>query len=253
MIVDAHAHLGRCRVFDQDLSAEVLLTAMDDHAVAAAIVQPFPGAPDPRAIHDSIAELARQHPGRIFGLASLTPHHDTAAYRGEVRRCISELGFVGVKAHTIGHAVNPLTRDAELIFETAAELGVPVMVHTGPGIPFAEPGMWIPMARAFSNTTVVLAHAGAGIFTGPAIVAAEVCPNIVLETSWCNLQDIGRAVRAVGPDRVLFGSDLPSNLPVELAKYRAAGLSEEQLRGPLGETAMRVFKLRVDRDGGISG
>ncbi|MCH8001843.1 MAG: amidohydrolase family protein, partial [Proteobacteria bacterium] len=129
-----------------------------------------------------------------------------------------------MKIHTIGHAVHSRSADARLVFETAAELEIPVMVHTGAGVPFAEPAMWIPLALEFPETTVILAHAGGGIYTGPAIVAAEICPNIVLETSSCNPTDILRMADAVGSERVLFGSDLLPNAGAELAKYEMLGL-----------------------------
>lgn len=243
LTVDAHSHLGSCRVFDSDQRAGDLLAAMDRHGVHVSVVQPFPGAPDPAAVHDMIGQLARDEPGRIFGMASLTPHQDAGAYRAEVERCVRELGFVGVKAHALGHAINPRSRDARLIFQTAADLGIPVMVHTGHGVPFAEPVMWLPLAREFAETTVILGHAGAPMFTGPAIVAGEVAENIVLETSWCSPHDIGRAIKSLGPERVLFGSDLHFNPGVELAKYHAIGLAEDVLRLTLGENALRVFSI----------
>jgi predicted TIM-barrel fold metal-dependent hydrolase len=245
LAIDAHAHLGPCRVFDSDQRPEDLISAMDRHGIDASVVQPFPGAPDPASVHDMIAQLAKDHPGRIFGMASLTPHQDPGAYRAEVARCVRELGFVAVKAHVLGHAINPRTRDARLVFETAAELKIPVMIHTGHGVPFAEPAMWIPLAREFSETTVILGHAGAPMFTGAAIVAGEVASNIVLETSWCSPHDIGRAIRTLGPERVLFGSDLQFNPGVELAKYHAIGLDEDVLRLTLAANAVRVYSLDV--------
>lgn len=243
MLIDAHAHVGSCRVFGHSLEPSAMLDMMDAQGVTASIVQPFPGAPDPARVHDLIAEMARQRPGRVYGLASLTPHQPPEAYRQEIRRCVQELGFVGLKIHPIGHAVNPLTPDARLPFEVAAELDIPLMIHTGPGIPFAEPAMWIPLAREFPNTTVILAHAGWGLFTGPAILAGELCPNIVLETSWCNVSDLGRMLRVVGSERMLFGADLPLNVPVELAKYRALGLAARDLQNVLGHNAARIFRL----------
>ena len=88
--------------------------------------------------------------GRFYGLASLTPHQDRDAYRREVERCVKQLKFVGVKIHTIGHSVNPLSEDADFVFQTASELGIPVMVHTGPGVPFALPALCIPPARKYT-------------------------------------------------------------------------------------------------------
>jgi predicted TIM-barrel fold metal-dependent hydrolase len=66
----------------------------------------------------------------------------------------------------------------------------------------------------------------------------------VLETSACNPQDIGRAIKEVGADRILFGSDLLTNIGVELAKYDSLQLSESELKAVLSENAIAVYKLR---------
>jgi predicted TIM-barrel fold metal-dependent hydrolase len=41
----------------------------------------------------------------------------------------------------------------------------------------------------------------------------------------------------------MFGSDLPSAIPVELAKYKSLGLSESDLERCLEKTAQGVFRL----------
>ncbi|HLH24263.1 MAG TPA: amidohydrolase family protein [Chloroflexota bacterium] len=249
MIIDAHMHLGECRIFDNDVTEQALMDALDRNQVDAAIVQPFPGAPDPRAVHDRIANLAAKHPGRIFGLASLSPHCDQDVYYKEVERCVRDLGFVAVKLHTVGHAVNPLHRDGELVFATAAALGVPVMVHTGPGIPFALPSLTLRGAKKYPDTPVVLAHAGALIYTQEAMVTAEMADNIYLETSWIGPPMIGMVIRRLGPERVMFGSDLLPNIPTELVKYRTIGLSDDVLDTTMRGTAAKVFRLPLPGQG----
>lgn len=243
MIIDAHAHVGKCHVFDADQSAAGLLEAMNAAGVDAAVAQPFPGTHDVRADHDVIAEMARDNPGRIIGLASVNPHLPERQYVDEVRRCVTELGFVGVKLHTIGHAVAPGSVAARLVFKTAAEAGTALMIHTGPGVPFAEPAAWISLAREFSDVPVVLAHAGASLFVLPAIAAAEVCPNVVLETSWCNPQEIRRAVATLGEEKVMFGSDMLFNIEPELAKFRAVGFAPADRPQLFEGTARRVFGI----------
>lgn len=243
MIIDSYAHLGTCRVFGANQTAEDLIGAMDAGGIDTSVVQPFPGTPDTRAAYDAIASLAEQHPGRIVGMASIDPHQDRDAYHKELQRCVHELGFRAVKVHTIGHSVKPGSEDADLIFATAAELGIAVMIHTGPGVPFAEPAAWIPMARQYPETPVILGDAGASLYTGPAIVAAQVCDNVVFETSWCNPQDLRAAVRTLGAERILFGSDMTFNVKVELAKYEAAGLTDEQRKLVFATNAQRVLSL----------
>jgi len=117
------------------------------------------------------------------------------------------------------------------------------MIHTGPGVPFALPSLALPMARKYPETPVVLAHAGYAIYTPEAQVAAMVADNIYLETSWTTSAQVAGLVRALGPERVMLGSDLPINTAPELAKYRSLGLADDVLRPLLAGTAARVFRL----------
>jgi predicted TIM-barrel fold metal-dependent hydrolase len=242
-IIDAHAHLGECCVFGLNNKESDLIRTMDENKIDAAIVQPYPGARNAVKAHDEIAELCHKYPGRYFGLASLTPHQDHDAYRREVERCVKQLKFVGVKIHTIGHSVNPLSEDADLVFRTANELGIPVMVHTGPGVPFALPALCIPPARKYPSLKIVLAHAGFAVFTAEAQVAASECSNLYLETSWCIADDIGWIISTIGSERVMMGSDLIKNIPVEMAKFKALDLEPNVWAQVMGQTAIDVFQL----------
>src|SRR5512146_952036 len=83
-LVDAHEHLGDCRVFGLNTNEDDLLRRMEDCEIDAMIVQPYPGATNAMKTHDRIANLCAKHPGRFFGLASLNPHQDRDAYRKEI-------------------------------------------------------------------------------------------------------------------------------------------------------------------------
>ena len=81
------------------------------------------------------------------------------------------------------------------------------------------------------------------MFGADALVVAQECPNVHLETSWTTVYDLEAMVKKLGPERVMFGTDLVGNVPVELAKYRSLGLSEGELEWCLGKTAQNVFRL----------
>ena len=243
IIVDAHTHIGSCRVFDLNDSEQDILTSMDSNQIDVSLVQPYPGAPSSSDVHDSIARMSQKTPRRIFGIASINPHQDHDIYFSELSRCVKNLGFVAVKLHTIGHAINPAGADGTMIFESAQQLEIPIMIHTGPGIPFAAPSSIAPQLEKFPNVPVVLAHAGHGIFSGEAIALANIYSQVFLEPSWCTFYNIGAMIDALGAHRVMFGSDLPANVPVMKETIRALDLNQNEESMVMGRSAINFFKL----------
>jgi len=197
-------------------------------------------------IHNRIAEMSRQNPNRIFGMISINPHLKEKEFEEEATRCVQKLGFVGIKLTPIAHACNPLSKDGIRVFERANGLGIPVMVHTGSGIPFALPSLVMPVAKRFPQLKIVLAHAGGNISAGEALIVAQECENIFLEPSWVAIHIIQKWIKPIGAKRIMFGSDMLENCPVELAKFRSMGLSEEELQQCLYKTAKDFFNLPID-------
>ncbi len=247
MIIDAHAHLGYDYVFEEDFTLEKLLSNREKNGVEVSIVQPGTTFSLKTVInqHNFIADLSEKMAGRIFGMANPNPHLPTAKYRKELVRCVDDLGFVGVKLHPLAHAVNPILSAGRRVFETASDLGIPVMVHTGAGVPWALPSAIVPMALEFPNLKIILAHSGSAIFSNEASLAAKLCPNVFLETSWLPSTSIYGFCKTFGSNRVMFGSDHSENIASELAKYRTMGLTDEEIEWCLGKTAMEVFKIPV--------
>ncbi|NOZ75650.1 MAG: amidohydrolase [FCB group bacterium] len=243
--IDAHTHLGNCKIFGIDISEDELIQGMDKYHVDLSIVQPHPGEDHPEKVHDDIAALVEKYPGRFSGLISMNPNMDRKRYTDEVERCITKLKFVGIKLHTFGHITSPISTNADIVFEMAEAFNVPVMIHTGPGVPFSLPSLAIPRAREYPTVSIVLAHSGAITFVSEAYVAAKECENIYLETSWCGAHRIKWLVAELGARKVMFGSDLPSNLPVEITKYETIGFTKEQARLCRGGNAARIFNLKV--------
>jgi predicted TIM-barrel fold metal-dependent hydrolase len=244
VIINTHAHVGDTRVFDVVSDENELIQAMDEHGIDLSLVMPSAGCRDAAAVHDQIYRLGQRHPGRVIGLVQANPHLDPEAYEAEATRCVKELGFVGLKIHPLGYGVNPLGKSADNVFRVGQQLGVPVMVHTGSGIPWALPSLCILPAQKYPDLPIILAHAGMGVFMLDAYVAAKVCPNIYLETSWAKPGELKWLIGELGAERIMMGADLVSNMPVELFKYRSLGLAPEVLDRCLGGTAMEVFNLR---------
>jgi predicted TIM-barrel fold metal-dependent hydrolase len=248
MIIDAHTHLGYDYVFEEDNTLNDLLTNREKNKIDISIMQPGTVIDLETVVkqHNEISALSKKMPGKIYGMANPNPHLPGNGHRKELERCIKTLGFVGVKLHPLGHAVNPTQATAKKVFEAASNLDIPVMVHTGDGIPWTLPSTLIPVAMKFPDLKIVLAHCGGGMFSSEAALAAMLCPNVYLETSWLPSLVIRDFCRNIGADRVMFGSDMGDNAASELAKFSTLGLTKEELEWCLWKTAAKVFKIPGD-------
>ena len=246
-VIDAHAHLGFDIVFQHDFTRADLATELTEMGVDALILQPATlfDLEGIRQQHDAVAEFARDYPGRVFGMANPSPHLPEEVYRAEVSRCVREHGFVGVKLNTNAHAAGVNLRAGRLVFATARELGLPVMIHTGIGVPWALPSAVFPVARDFADVKIVLAHSGGMMFAGEALEVARQCPNVYLEVSWLPAHVIGGFCREIGASRVLWGADHAENTPVQLTAIRMAGLSAEESELVRGGTAAAIYGLPI--------
>jgi uncharacterized protein len=118
------------------------------------------------------------------------------------------------------------------IFEAASSRGAVLFVHCGVltvgvrkklGLPspfdlrLGDPLALAAVASRFPKVPVIVPHFGAGLFR-EALMAADQCPNIYLDTSSSNswiryhpgltLDGVFRqALEVLGPDRLLFGTD----------------------------------------------
>lgn len=242
-IVDTHGHLGPSPSGSAETGEAEVLAAMDANGVAVTLVMPQSLQADERAAHDRVYAFVQANPGRIFGMASISPLWDEEAYYAEARRCVRELGFKAIKLHPGSYSTAPTYDRAEKVFRAAAELGVPVIVHTGLGAPASQPSLLVPRARQFPDLPIILAHAGYVVHCEEALVAAQQCDNLYLEPSWCQYYNAKKMTQTIGSERMLMGSDHPANLAVELAKWRATGLPEPDLANALGRTARRLFRV----------
>lgn len=249
MIIDLHVHLGEDVVFDEEISESELLSFYRKYDVDGGIVQPYicrPYLEDTREIHDRIHRFTMDATDKkFFGMASINPHFRPEDYDREAVRCIRELGFVGIKITPIAHACHPSSKDALHVFEICRGLHVPLMIHTGAGIPFSDPISVEKALESFPDVPVVLAHAGSEMHNQQAAYLARKFDNVYLEPSWVGVIGVSKMIREVGCGKILFSSDNVYQIPVELAKYRSIISDPEELEKVLYKNAVALYGLNV--------
>ena len=245
MIIDVHVHLGWDYTFDEDFTRVDLIDKMQTYAVDVQIVQP--GAchtlGQVKKQHDDIHGLCQEYPAKFFGMANPTPHLPPAEYQSEICRCIEELGFVGIKLHPMASGVNPGSKAGRMAFDLAQKYKIPIMIHTGAGVPFAGPVNLIKLAKEYDDLKIIMAHCGQIIFANEAAAVLELCANVYGDTSWSPGFILKEWCHAFGP-RFMLGSDHADNTGTELAKIQTVGLTQDEQEAFLSTTAIEVFGLK---------
>lgn len=236
-IVDAHVHLGR----DADghlLTADELLRDMRSWGVARSVcfAPNDPGAGGQfRSANQAVADAARSHPERIVAFCRLDPLHD--GWEEELRRAVGD-GARGLKLHPVAQRFRPESPECARVVAAATEAGLPVLLHAGFGArPLAEPiGA---LAEGVPEARFILAHGGRGDAQALAARFGD-DPRVLFDTSLATLPDLVE----LPPARLAFGTDRPygdhaSGLHLVSLAARAAGWSEEELRGVLAGNLTR--------------
>ncbi len=81
---------------DDEIPPETSLQAMDEGGVELGLLAAWHGPQGALISNDEVAALTRAHPRRFAGIASVDLHRPTDAVH-ELRRCIKELGFKGLR------------------------------------------------------------------------------------------------------------------------------------------------------------
>lgn len=245
MIIDIHTHLGWDYTFDEDFSKKDLIDKLNYSGADIQIVQPGTchDLEDVKIQHNNIEKLCKEFPGHFFGMANPSPHLDSEKYSNEICRCIEELGFIAIKLNPLASGVIPGSKAGGKAFNAARKYSVPIMVHTGTGVPFSGPVNIIEIAKEYFDVKIILAHCGQIIFANEAEAVFNLCPNVYGDTSWTPGFVLKNWIKKYG-HRFMLGSDHADNLMTELTKIRTVGFTKEEEKSILEEISLDVFNIR---------
>src|SRR3954453_14284008 len=240
-----------------DLPIDATVAAMDDAGIELGLLSAWHGPAGPLISNDEVAGWVQAHPDRFAGLAAVDLAKPMDAVR-ELRRCVTELGFIGLRVIPWLWESPPTDRRYYPLYAACVELGVPFCTqvgHTGPLRP-SETGRPIPyidqVAIDFPELVIVCGHIGYP-WTEEMVAVARKHENVYIDTSaYTSKRYPPELVRYMqsrsGRRKVMFGSNFPMIAPeAALADLGALGLDDEGRDLFLAENARRVFGL--DRDG----
>jgi uncharacterized protein len=237
---------------EEELPVEVTIESMDAGGVGFGLTSAWHAPEGPLISNEEVAGFVAAHPDRLAGVAAVNLNDPVGAVR-ELRRCVTELGFVGLRVVPWLWGLPPDDRRYYPLFAECVELGVPFCTqvgHTGP-LRSSEPGRPIPyldrVALDFPDLVIVAGHVGYP-WTEEMVALARKYPNVYIDTSAYTTKryppELVAYLRADGRRKVMFGTNYPmitaENALEELDRLE---LDDEARELFLEGNARRVFEL----------
>jgi len=239
LIIDAHVHLGKFPQTRIDGNPQTLIKIADKLGIDKLCVSSFKAiAYDFYEGNKDLLEAIKEYPGRIYGYVTVNPRFGDEAVE-EIRRYVGQHGMVGIKLHAEIQGYPGNDPCVYPVMEEAAKLDVPVKIH-------AETDETDQLADRFPDVTIIMCHMGGGGDWLKGIRTAKRRGNVILDTT-SSCTDVGmveEAVATIGPERIVYGSDMPLLNPIaQLAKVQTADIDEDAKRKILGENIARILKI----------
>jgi hypothetical protein len=237
-------------ILRQGASVEALLRSEQEAGIDRFVLLPVTGRPDRVAeLNRWAADQARRHP-QVIPFGSLIGRSDTL--EADLGQLVA-LGLRGVKVHPLLQRLDILSPRAHRLWHLLEEAGLPVvldsmslegMVRYKPHLTrFAEAGREFEtgperiaaVAAEHPRLTLIAAHLGS-LFGWAHLEPLLERPNVFFDLSFVSGilpdEEVVRAIRRKGADRVLFGTDAPWRTPAaERRWFERLPLDEAEREG----------------------
>jgi predicted TIM-barrel fold metal-dependent hydrolase len=256
VIIDTHCHvhpdqggLGA----KQDASEQAFLEELDASPIDRVVLLPI----EPVIPTDFVFKVAAQRPGKISCYGSANPA-DGASCVPAFESLADQYPLCGLKLHPRRQGFSAKDFPAvKALVECAANRGLPTLIDCFPYGPGALKDDSLEMIEALSEAlpkaSLIIAHMG-GIRILEALIVARTSYTIYLDLSLVYSvyrgshieDDIFYAIRRIGPNRCLYGSDYPDvGLSESYHAMREAldtrGFTAEDQEWIFGKTAETVL------------
>lgn len=245
MLIDMHAHLWTAH---PEPDKKKILQAAErfgiDKVMVSTLKDYVPSQEEIELDNNLTWGFMKEHPELIMGYCYLNPRNPESLT--ELRTCIEDRGFCGVKLWTSTFCDDPLV---DPIVEQCIDYNVPILIHAfykAVGqLPYESLGEHVAnLARRYPEATLLMAHLGAACTRE--LRPVKNCKNVYADFSGSinHADDLPYALKMLGIDRVLFGSDMPGiDFAASYSQVLEADLTDVQKAQILGGNAQKLFRL----------
>src|SRR5258706_4004750 len=257
MIWDLHCHLnGVSGRTPHERMAQLIAFAdrMGIDRICVYMGMRFDYDPTPEELrrqNDEVLQALEHWHHRAFGFVYLNPNHLEFSLR-EFDRCVRDGPMVGVKLWTARRAREP---ELDPIIERAAAARAVIFQHTWLKVGGNLPGESTPMdvaelARRHPAVPIICGHTGGDWEPGIRAVRARRNISVDLAGSDPTAGFVEMAVRELGAERVIYGSDTGGrSFASQLGKVYSANITAGAKVAILGENLKRMMTPILEAKG----
>lgn len=250
-IFDSLRRWNREEVPQDEIPVAMTVAAMNQANVSKTLISAWVAPREVMISNDEVAGFVAQFPDRLLGIGSVDISRPIEAV-AEVKRCVNELGFKGIRVLPWLWELPPTDRLFYPVYVACCELGVPFCTqigHTGP-LMSSEVGRPIYLDRValdFPELTIAAGHIGYP-WTDEAIAVATKHENVYIDTSAYTVKryptQLVTYMKSNGRKKVMFGTNYPMITPERaLRGLDELGLDDEAKALFLAENARRVYGI----------
>lgn len=251
MIIDGDCHISSRNWDALAQTAPELVARLDRAGVDRALIwlkPPYDKNIEPE--NQAVYEAARLFPDRMLGFGWANPQLGHQRTLDTIQRCFEDYNLLGIKFN--GAQDNYVIDDPAYapMIEAAARYGKPIAFHIGADFyENTHPYRLGAIAARFPEIPFLMVHmGGAGLpaLNRAAVETALLHPNITLIASSIGDLAVLGALKALGAERVCFGSDSPFHtLHAQLALFKALleDFSPQEQALVLGGNLARLLHL----------
>jgi predicted TIM-barrel fold metal-dependent hydrolase len=254
-IIDIHVHPPGSKV-PHDHFLEIASQMIAAGRRAGIDRQVFMGWED-QISNERVRELMDIYPGEVIGFVRGWCSDPTSP--ATVEKYVKDYGFKGIKLHDEGTWPLGGLLGCHPIFLKAEMLHVPVLIHSfheeeglsadqhndlAGGTAHFPVALMSELGKRYPDVNFIFAHAG--MMWVKAFQAAKPYPNLYFDVSGFDPERgiVEYAVKVLGAERVLFGSDAPGRAyAAQLAKVQFADISAPDIEMILWENTTRLLNL----------
>lgn len=210
LLIDVHAHIWGNN-YEQD--KRDIMKACELYGVSRVYVSGLkshiPDEEEVRELNFEVYKFMKEESDIIRGYCYVNPRHTNSL--DVLKQGIEEYGMVGMKLWVSTFCDDP--RVFPLV-ERCIECDIPILIHAfhkSVGQLQYESRSWnvANLARRYPEAKIIMAHLAANCYTG--LKPIENMKNVYVDFSGTIIRgdDLLYAKKAVGVERILFGSDMP--------------------------------------------